>query len=504
MLDSPVQKDPCSPNRWGNNGAANFDMKRTHWTTTILAIGLLANPGTPLFAQEAQTGEELYQKACASCHGADLRGGQAQSLVDAVWQFGSGRGSIMRNIKHGISDFSMPAFETTLSDDQIRRILDFLQEAEKTAGVRKPPPPEKVYTLDYDVAVEIWVEGLRIPWAIAFPDEHNALVTERPGNLRIVTDGVLQAEPVRGTPQVLHEGQGGLLDVALDPGFATNGWVYLSYSHELPSDGSGRPLAMTRLVRGHIRDNAWTNEQVVFEAPRETYSRTRHHYGSRTVFDPAGHLYLSIGERGRASQAQDLSLPNGKVHRLWSDGSIPEDNPFVNREGAMPSIFTYGNRNPQGLAVDPASGCVWEAEHGPMGGDELNLVVSGKNYGWPLATFGRDYSGAKISDVRQQPGFESPVLYWNPSIAVCDINFVTGDLFPRWKNKLLVSALRYEEVRLLDIQDRRVLHQEIVLKNAGRVRTAACGPDGAIYVVLNGPDLVLRLTPLRDVNEGPD
>jgi glucose/arabinose dehydrogenase len=455
-------------------------------------------------AQEAETGEALYQKACASCHGKDLRGGQAQSLVDAVWQFGAGRGDRMRNIKHGVPDFAMPAFETTLTDRQIRSILEFLEQAEKTAGVTKPPPPEKLYSLDYEIAVQIWVDGLNIPWGIAFPDDHTVLVTERPGNLRVIRDGVLVDEPVRGTPQVLHEGQGGLLDVALDPQFDENGWVYLTYSHVLPSSGEGRPPAMTRVVRGRIEDHAWRDEEVVFEASREHYDTTRHHYGSRVVFDPEGHLFFSIGERGRAQQAQDLSRPNGKVHRLWPDGSVPDDNPFIGRPDALPSIYTYGNRNPQGLAVHPETGQVWEVEHGPMGGDELNLLRPGANYGWPVTTFGRDYSGAPISDLRETLGIESPILYWNPSIAVCGLNFVTGDLFPRWKNKMLVSALRYEEVRLLTLHGDRVMHQEILLKNAGRVRTAKCGPDGAIYVVLNGPDMILRLTPLRDVNLGPD
>lgn len=480
-------------------------MKKQSYQTLSAALVL----STVIFggrarAQDAETGEALYQTACASCHGKDLRGGQAQSLVDAVWQFGSGRGDQMRNIKHGISDFAMPAFETTLSDDQIRRILDFLQAAEKTAGVRKPPPPEKVFTLDYDVDVDIWVDGLHIPWAIAFTDAHRALVTERRGTLRVIEDGVLHPDPVQGTPEVVHEGQGGLLDVAVDPSYAENGWIYLSYSHALPAEGQQRPLTMTRLVRGRIDGNRWTDEQVVYQAPTETYGTTRHHYGSRTVFDREGYLYFSIGERGHASEAQDLNRPNGKIHRLRPDGAIPDDNPFVNRDDALPSIYTYGNRNPQGLAVHPVTGHVWEAEHGPMGGDELNLVTAGANYGWPVTTYGRDYSGTKISDFREKPGIQSPALYWNPSIAVCDIKFVTGDLFPRWRNKLLVSALKYEEVRLLDIQNDRVLHQEIILKNAGRVRSAVCGPDGAVYVVLNGPDAILRLTPLRDVNDGLD
>lgn len=479
-------------------------MNKANFTTSLWVFLLLGTMGARLSAQEDRTGEALYQELCASCHGKDLRGGQAQSLVDAIWQFGAGDGDIERNIKHGISDFSMPAFERTLSRGQIRRILRFLKQSEKTADVRKPPPPETLHTLDYEVDVELWVEGLRIPWGMVFVDEHRALVTERSGTLRVITDGVLVEEPVRGTPKVLAEGQGGLMDVAVDPGYAENGWVYLAYSHPYLREGADRPRAMTRLVRGHIRDNTWVDEEVVFEAPRQFYHSTRHHYGTRIVFDPEGHLYLSIGERGRAQEAQALNLPNGKVHRLWPDGAIPEDNPFVNRDDALPSIFTYGNRNPQGLAVHPVTGHVWESEHGPMGGDELNLLTAGANYGWPVVTYGRDYSGSKVSDFREKPGMESPVLYWKPSIAVCGINFVTGDLFPRWKDKLLVCALKYEEVRLLELKDGRVMHQEILLKNAGRVRTALCGPDGAVYVVLNGPDAILRLTPVRDVNDGPD
>lgn len=459
---------------------------------------------TSLLAQEIESGEQLYQRLCATCHGADLRGGQAQSLVDAIWQFGSGRGEIQRNIKHGIADFAMPSFERTLSNQQINRILSFLLEAENTAGIRKPPPPEKLHTLDYEIDVDIWVEGLDIPWSIAFFDEHRALVTERPGTLRVIQDGRLLPDPVRGTPEVFPEVQGGLLDVAIDPGFESNGWVYLSYSHAIKPPENARPVAMTRLVRGRIRDNKWVDQQVVYEAPPQFYQTTRHHYGSRIVFDREGYLYFSIGERGHAQNAQNLGWPSGKIHRIRPDGSIPLDNPFVNQEGALPTLWTYGNRNPQGLAMDPVSGKIWETEHGPMGGDELNLLVPGRNYGWPEVTYGRDYSGAKVSDFREKPGMKSPVLYWNPSIAVCGIDFVSGDIFPRWKNRLLVSSLKYEEVRLLNIRHDRVLHQEIILKSAGRVRDVACGPDGAIYVLLNGPDVIIRLTPIRDVNDGPD
>lgn len=465
----------------------------------VSAISLCLGIASGL-AQEEMTGAQLYQQACASCHGAQLQGGNAQSLVDGVWQFGAKDSYIFRNIKYGIPDFSMPAFERALTDRQINRIVAYLLEAEKTSGIRKPPPPTKLFTLDYEIKVDVIAQNLDIPWAIDFLDARTAVLTERPGRLRLMVDHQMQPDPIKGTPAVVHEGQGGLLDVAVDPEYAKNGWIYLAYSHALDEPGKERPPAMTRIVRGKLRDNTWTSEQVVYEAPKYLYLETRHHYGCRIVFDPAGFLYFSIGERGIADHAQNLMRPNGKVHRIHRDGTPPADNPFSGRTGALQTIFTYGNRNPQGLAVHPVTGVVWETEHGPMGGDELNQLVAGRNYGWPIVTYGRNYDGGIISDVREKPGMESPAVYWKPSIAACGIDFVRGSLFARWKNQLLVGALKYEELRLLDIQADRVLHQQIILKNAGRVRDVACGPDGAIYAVLNGPDMVLRLTPIRDLN----
>jgi glucose/arabinose dehydrogenase len=283
------------------------------------------------------------------------------------------------------------------------------------------------------------------------------------------------------------------MDVAIDPEYPQNGWIYLAYSHTLPEDDD---LAMTRIVRGKIVDNKWTEQQVLYEAAAQHYSDTRYHYGSRIVFDQAGYLYFPVGDRGARKQAQELSRPNGKIHRIHRDGTIPADNPFVNTENALPTIFTYGNRNPQGLAVHPETDLLWETEHGPMGGDELNLLRAGMNYGWPEITYGLNYNGTIISEFTAKPGMEQPILYWKPSIAVCGLDFYRGDLFKKWHNDLIVGALKYEEVRILDIESERVMHEEVILKNYGRVRDVACGPDGAIYVVLNEPDEVLRLTPV--------
>ena len=462
---------------------------KLHLLTLILLSGFIALGQTP---------EVLYQTHCSSCHGEQFQGGNAQSLVDGVWQFGDSAGHISRTIKFGLTHLGMPGYENTLTDQQIRSLVDLLFEAEKIAGSIKPPIPKTLQTLDYHVKVEIFAEGLDTPWDIAFLNKDTALITERPGTLRVVADGKLYAKPVEGTPEVVAEGQGGLLAVAFDPDYAEEGnqWVYLAYSHELePQPNGKRTAAMTRIVRGRIDGNSWTNQQVIFEAPHETYRTTRHHYGTRMVFDQDKNLYFSIGDRGTGAHAQDPSKPNGKIHRIKRDGGIPNDNPYRRTKGAMKSIFTLGNRNPQGLSFHPETGELWASEHGPLGGDEINRISKGRNYGWPIITYGRNYNGSVITEETHREGLEQPIWYWNPSTAVCGIDFYSGDLFPKWNNKLLVGALKYEDVRVLSIENNRVIHEEVILKNAGRVRDVCCGPDGAIYVILNDPGTILKLTP---------
>lgn len=460
---------------------------------SVLAV-LLVIPVILLTAQDNEA-RELYMQYCAQCHGATLSGGNAQSLIDGYWQYGDEDNYKFRNIKFGIPHVGMPAYEKSLNDQQIRQLVRYMNNYEAKTRKDMPEVPLDLLTLDYQMEMEVVAEGLEIPWAIDFIDENHILITERPGNLRMIVGGKLLKEPVKNTPKVLHAGQGGLLDVAVDPEYHNNGWVYLAYSHEMDTDGAGsRNPAMTRIVRGKIKDNSWTEQEVIFEAPPGTYRTTRHHYGCRIVFDPEGYLYFSIGDRGARHQAQELDKPNGKIHRINKDGSIPESNPFVNNKDALPSIFAFGTRNAQGLAVHPETGEVWETEHGPMGGDEINLIEKGKNYGWPVISYGKNYNGTIITELTRKEGMEQPILYWKPSIAVCGMNFYQGGEFPKWNNDLLVTALRFEEVQLHRVYDHRILHYETILKNAGRVRDAAPGPDGAIYVVVNQPGRVLKLT----------
>lgn len=448
-------------------------------------------------SQPAYPGKALFMQYCATCHGSSMKGGTASNLTDAEWKHGSTREEIHRSIHDGIPRLGMPAYGEVLDDAQIELIVDAILGVEKPSETVAPPQPETrtaftSTTWDYEVKADVWVEGLDNPWSIDFIDRRRALITEKSGRLRLVENGILHPDPIAGTPQVVDEGQAGLLDVAIDPEYASNGWIYLSYSH---GKGGGRRMpAMTRLVRGRILDHRWAEEQVLFEAPEASYSDGGVHFGCRIVFDREGRLYFCIGERGRQNLAQRLETPNGKVFRIERDGSVPADNPFLSVEGALPQIYSYGHRNPQGLAFHPVTGDLWEAEHGPRGGDELNIVKPGANYGWPVITYGINYNGTIITRDRVRDGMQQPAWVWRPSIAVCGIDFYRGGEFPTWQNHLLVSSLANETLRLLHIEEGRVIHEEVIVQGHGRLRDVVTGPDGAIYVAVNGPHHILRLT----------
>jgi glucose/arabinose dehydrogenase len=279
------------------------------------------------------------------------------------------------------------------------------------------------------------------------------------------------------------------MDVAVHPEHEKNGWVYLSFS-----DPGSDDSAMTAVVRGRITDGMWVDEETLFRAPAELYRKGRVHFGSRFVFDGEGYLFFTIGERGHQDDAQDITRPNGKVHRIYDDGRIPEDNPFVDRKDAIPSIWSYGHRNPQGLARHPLTGELYDAEHGPRGGDELNLVQQGRNYGWPVITYGMNYDGTPITSLTAKEGLEQPVTHWTPSLAVCAIDFYVGDRFPGWRHDLFLSSLAAEELLRLEIEDGEVVHQEVLFKGIGRVRDVVSGPDGYLYVSLE-PGRIARLVP---------
>ena len=334
------------------------------------------------------------------------------------------------------------------------------------------------------------VEGLERPWSLAFLPDGRRLVTEAVGRLRIVTvDGTLDPRPVEGLPPIHSAGQGGLMDVAVDPDFASNSRIFLTFLHGNPEANNVR-LVSARLVEHRLEDLA-----ILFTAtPKAGHSN----HGSRIAFLPDGTLALSLGDGfDRREEAQNPANSLGKIVRLNRDGSIPADNPLVGQKGAAPEIFTLGHRNVQGIAVDPMDGSLLIAEHGPRGGDELNRLVAGGNYGWPLASGGLDYSFARVTPFPSLPGFEAPLLEWTPSIAPAGLSVYEGALFPQWRGALLVPALAEQAVRLVRREGGRIVGQELLLSERGeRMRDAKPAPDGSIQVLTDGPEgRLLRLVP---------
>jgi aldose sugar dehydrogenase len=328
------------------------------------------------------------------------------------------------------------------------------------------------------------------PWALAFLPDGDMLISERSGTLWLFDGQVLV--PVSGSPGVAQVGQGGLLDIAIHPDFETNNLVYLSYS-DAYDGGYG-----TVVARAQLSGSSLTGMEEVFRTGKA--SSGGHHFGSRLAFDNDGRLYVTLGERGSRDRAQDLSDQAGSILRLNDDGSIPGDNPFVGVAGAAPEIFTYGHRNAQGLALNPTSGEIWAHEHGPQGGDEINIIASGSNYGWPIITYGAEYgSGDPIGDGTSAPGMEQPVTYWIPSIAPSGMAFYTGSAFPNWNGDLFVGALAGQHLRRVELDGDRVVSEEVLLRGlVGRVRDVRVGPDGFIYIVTDEDNGGLyRLEPLE-------
>jgi len=438
-----------------------------------------------------------YTQLCAACHGANLEGAQAPSMLDDIWVAGGDDDSLAKSIRNGFPEKGMPAWGAAIPEKEIRAMVIYMREQRQLhqAGLVQFAKPAESMTAKsqlHDYQVNTWVANVKEPWSLAFLPGSQALVTEKSGRLLLIEGGKLVETAIAGVPAVDAAGQGGLYDVVPHPNYAENGWVYLAYAE--PRTDAGAKGSLTRIIRGKIREGALVEQQNIFQAAPEFYTKVGGvHFGGRMAFDPAGYLYFTVGERGTGDNSQNLSVPMGKVHRVHDDGRIPVDNPFVNDASAQKTIWSYGHRNPQGLAVNPVTGQLFDLEHGPRGGDELNLVLKGRNYGWPVITYGMNYDGSAMTDVTAKKGMEQPVVYWTPSLAVCGMSFYTGDLFPKWKNQLFIASLAVQELRRLEVKDGKVLTQEVIFKNLGRIRHAIGGPDGALYVLL--PERIVRVTP---------
>jgi glucose/arabinose dehydrogenase len=473
-----------------------------HPTLRLPLLGLLAATCSlaTAHAQAVRTGTvaQRYKELCSNCHGDKLQGAQAGSLLDDVWLNGGDDASIEKSIRGGFPDKGMPAWGNAIPDKEIRAMVIYIREQRdlfRRGQVQFTKPADSVTAKSqlHDYQLNTWVGGLKEPYSLAFLKPDLAIVTEKRGHAFLIEKDKLAARPLLGLPVVDTGGQAGLFDVVPHPDYAKNGWLYFVFS-DPRKNAAGEDVSLTRVIRGKLKDGALVDQETIYQAKLEHYVKAAGvHFGGRLAFEGKGYLFLSIGERGGKMVAQDLSLPVGKIHRLHDDGRVPADNPFVKDAKALPTIWSYGHRNPQGLAYEAATGRLYNSEHGPRGGDELNLVGPGRNYGWPVITYGMEYDGTAMTDITSKEGMEQPLTYWTPSLAVCGINFYTGDLFPKWKGDLFLASLAAQELRRITLKDGKVTGQETLFKDLGRIRQVITGPDGAVYVLL--PERIARLKP---------
>lgn len=462
----------------------------------LLAVAICSQSfffvGEKLVDDPPTTAEANYQNFCGGCHGEKM-----DAFVDRRWNHGSTVEEIAKGIKSGYLEEGMPAFDSAFTGKEIVELAAYIRTG--IVNVRKyhfqETPTSNIFeTEKLTIKLDTVATGLSVVWGMAFLPGGDLLVTERSGKIYQIGKNRQKTEVI-GVPEVYAEGQGGLMDIALHPNFKQNRWVYFSYS--LPKLTDSGKVATTAVTRATLQGNTLTNLKLIFEAL--PYEKTRHHYGSRLVFDKLGHLFISVGERGYEQRnPQNLRVGLGKIHRINADGSIPKDNPYVDSMGYVASVYSFGHRNPQGMAINPATGDLWENEHGPRGGDEINIIGKAKNYGWPLTCYGINYNNKPITDKTTALGITNPLLYWLPSIGPSGMAFVTGERYKPWKGQLLVGSLRFKYLNLCYLKNGKVVKQEILLKNIGRLRDVRMGPDGYIYVAVENPvGAIFRLKPVN-------
>ncbi len=431
--------------------------------------------------------EELYKQYCASCHGTNF-----DRFAARKWVYGNSVGDVSSTIRNGRPPIGMPGFGDAMTDTEIETLAKFT--IEKVAQVPEKPirkfnPNDTIYSLDLTfILKEVASDNLSIPWGIAFLPDGSILYTDKTG--RFFQKSSNKTIEIEGTPKTFVKGQGGLMDVAVHPQFKKNNWIYLSYV-----DGDGPNAVNTAIVRAELKNGKLSHVTKIVQAL--PLSNRGHHFGCRMVFDKDGYLYFSIGERGVMHNAQLLDNYTGKIHRIYDDGTIPKDNPFYDREGAIKSIWSYGHRNPQGLYFDQKTGILWENEHGPKGGDELNIIHKGKNYGWPIATFGIDYNGKIISNDTLVPGTTLPEHYWIPSIGPSSLTQVKGTNYPGWQGDFLTGSLSFEYLERTIMRNNRVIGREKLLEKIGRIRQVTQSPDGSIYFSVENPGKIYQIIPIK-------
>jgi len=432
----------------------------------------------------------IYRMFCSSCHGAEI-----EAYVDREWKHGRTRENLKMRITEGDLKDGMPAFGSAFSEEEINELVDYIMyyiENKSMYEFEERPDVTGVFeSEELNFKLEPVAEGLEYPWGMVFLPDGDMLITDRNGKMYRRTAGKMMVE-IENVPEVVAEGQGGLMDIELHPKFIENNLVYFSYSIPYVEDGE---LASTAIGQAVLDGNTLINVKLIFEAL--PYSEMRHHYGCRMDFDNDGYLFFSVGDRGnRDENPQYLTNHLGKIHRINDDGTIPEDNPFYYMDKALASIYSYGHRNPQGLIKHPETGEIWTHEHGPRGGDEINIIRPGLNYGWPAISYGINYDGTTFTNMTDNLGMEQPLHYWVPSIAPCGMTFISGDKYPGWEGDLLVGSLRFEYLHRCDIEDGKVVHEEMLLKNIGRLRNVKQGPDGFVYVAVEEPGVIYKIVPI--------
>lgn len=507
---------------------------RQNLKLALLVVPIVLITAPVAFAQaEAYSGVidsmVLFQDNCAVCHGENLDGAAQGPPLRGALRHGETLADVVASTTNGYQASGMPAWRDRFSPEQIRTIAMYVLETRAnldyvTSNFEKPLaiPDGRFESASHAFRLETVVDGLDpLPFSIEPLPDGRLLLTEKTKGVRIIgLDGV-PSDFVRGTPQAyddiyrldtrldIERGMGWLLDVALHPQYEENGWIYLHFGDRCndcndSSRASGRPVGMNKLVRGKIDGHEWVDQETIWQADIEDYNGAGDvGAGGRVAFDDAGHVYFSVGSRGPAGGVQDLSKPWGKTHRVNDDGSIPDDNPFADRDDVYRSTYTYGHRSPQGLEFDPATGTLWGTEHGPRGGDELNRLLPGGNYGWPLYSLGIDYDGTPVEYGRDigidfdLSAIEQPVVDLTPSPAVSSFIISTSEQFPQWHGDFLVGSLKARSLFRIDIEDNRLVHQETLFEGLGRIRDIEQGYNGDIYLLLehSSGGQIVRLVP---------
>lgn len=509
-------------------------MRPKHTTSVIAAVlsttaMLSAFPGSARAQADPFGGP--YNETCSVCHGENLEGtAQGTPLARVELKHGGSIEKLARSIAEGFPEAGMPAFSETLDEAAIRRLAIYVSERRSELSytdfkVAAPPvvPEDVVETEQHAFRIETVATGLDpLPYSIAPLADGRILVTEKTRGLRVVSPRGELSELVSGTPEahddgfevpgvLLVYGTGYLLDVAPHPDYEDNGWIYLHYTERCNdcntvSRASGQPVSMNKLIRGRIENGAWIDEQTIWSADMERYTPMPDMAaGGRIAFDGDGHVFISIGMKGISNYAgiQDLALPYGKIHRFVDDGSVPDDNPFVGAPDALPTIWSYGHRSPQGLEFDSETRRLWGTEMGPRGGDEVNLLLPGRNYGWPLYSKGMNYDGTPVAYGKDLgidadlDAIEQPVVDLTPAPAVSSFVVYAGSAFPNWRGNLLVGTLKATELYRFVVEDDRVVHTETLLRGLGRIRDVETGADGSVYLLLEhgAGSRIVRLVP---------